>query len=281
MLRSRVRAALLCVVLLSLVAACGGEGSRPVTLPSRTASGLPSRTATVLPTNPPTNALTSAPTSPPPSRPTNPPSTRPTSRPTNPPSTTPTTNPATEPTRTQSAAPTSAPASASASPGPAAADQGQRDADDTAWWWLLAAALVVVGAIVAALLVRRSRRRRAWGEGLAEAEHEVGWFARDLVPQLRGSGSLAGVAGGWSVAAPRVAALDDRLSGLVTTAPGDDERARATAVQAAVRTARDRVAALVSGGGSDTWSLDLDGAQAPLLSVLVPPSSAGEPTPGP
>jgi len=141
--------------------------------------------------------------------------------------------------------------------------------------------VALVAAVVAFLLVRRSRRRRAWAAELAAAESEVGWFARDLVPQLRGSGSVAGVAGGWAVAVPRVTALDDRLTGLVTSAPGEQETARATAVQGAVRTARDRIAAVVATGGSDAWALDLDAAQAPLLAVLVPPARANEQGPGP
>ncbi|HEY2880673.1 hypothetical protein [Nocardioides sp.] len=163
----------------------------------------------------------------------------------------------------------------SSSPAPSQGNTDDGTSDSTGWWWL-ALVVLVVGALVAVLLVRRARRGRTWRSDVATAEREVGWFARDLVPQLRGSGSLAGVAGGWTVAAPRVSALDDRLTHLVTTAPGEEERARATALRDAVRTARDRIAALVSAGGPATWSLDLDGAQAPLLAVLVPPD-AGSP----
>jgi hypothetical protein len=129
----------------------------------------------------------------------------------------------------------------------------------------------VAAAIVGLLLQRRSRKRRAWRDQLATSEREVAWFARDLVPQLRGAGSAAGVSGGWSVAAPRVTSLDDQLSRLVTTAPGDTERAQVIEVQSAVRAARDRIATVVAAGDANVqWMLDLDAAQAPLLTVLVP-----------
>ena len=259
---SRVRYVLVCALLVSLLTACGGEGSSsPISLPSRTGSGLPSRTATA-----PTEGPTSRPTLP--SRPTQQPTPQPPSQPTN------------QPT-TPDATATGTPPPASASPEPTDADQGDEGSDGTQWWWWLVLALVAIGAIVGALLWRRSRRRRAWLAELATAEQEVGWFGRDLVPQLRGSGSVEAVAGGWTVAVPRVTALDDELTRLVTSAPGEQERARATAVQGAVRDARDRIAALVAGGGSATWSLDLDSAQAPLLAVLVPPpGSATEQGPG-
>ena len=262
--RSSLSCVLLCAVLVSLLTACGGDGSGPGALPSRTGSGLPSRTTTGLPTQD-----RSTPTA------------RPTNEPTDQPTNQPTAQPTEQPTEQPSAGSTSTPPSASSSPEPTEADQEDQGSDDISpWWWVALVVALLGGGVVAWLLIRRSRRRRAWLADLAAAEEEVGWFARDLVPQLRGSGSVDAVAGGWTVAAPRVTALDDRLTQLVTTAPGDDERLRATAVQDAVRTARDRVAALVSAGGSDTWSLDLDAAQAPLLAVLVPPGSAGEQSPG-
>jgi hypothetical protein len=136
--------------------------------------------------------------------------------------------------------------------------------------------VLVLAVVIAWLILRRSRNRRAWGARLASAVSEVGWFARDLIPQLRGSGSPAGVSGGWTVAAPRVDALEELLSQLITTAPGDRERARALTLRDAVRTSRDRVAAVARADDANAqWSLDLDDAQAPLLAVLVPPSATG------
>lgn len=245
-------AVLLGIVLVPFLTACGGSGSSGAAdRPGISASLSPTRerpTATRTPDTPgdssavgPTSAPTSAP-------------------------------------RTSRLPATSGPASpteSSSSPAPAESNTEEGSSDSTGWWWL-ALVVLLVGAVVAVLLVRRSRRGRTWRSDVASAEREVGWFARDLIPQLRGSGSVAGVTGGWTVAAPRVSALDDRLTHLVTTAPGEEERARATALRDAVRTARDRIAALVTAGGSVTWSLDLDGAQAPLLAVLVPPD-AGSP----
>lgn len=248
---------LLGIVLVPFLTACGGSGSSGAAdRPGITASLSPTRerpTATRTPDTP-GDSSAAAPTSAPPSAPTSAP---PTSR-----------LPATSGPASSSPAEPSSPATSESNTDEGSSDTGQ-------WWWL-ALVVLVVGALVAVLLVRRSRLGRTWRSDVATAEREVGWFARDLVPQLRGSGSVAGVAGGWTVAAPRVSALDDRLTHLVTTAPGEEERARATALRDAVRTARDRIAALVSAGGSATWSLDLDGAQAPLLAVLVPPD-AGSP----
>lgn len=137
-------------------------------------------------------------------------------------------------------------------------------------------AVVVAGlAGVATLLVVRARRRRAWLSDLEGAEHEVAWFGRDLVPQLRASGSFAGVSGGWAVASPRVQEVEDRLARLVATAPGDDDRARAGALHDAVRTARERLAALLVAGDTASWGLALDEVQAPLLAAVVPAPPAG------
>ena len=47
---------------------------------------------------------------------------------------------------------------------------------------------------------------------LAEAEGELAWFARELLPELRQVGSREQVAGGWTVGQTRVAAAEDRLT---------------------------------------------------------------------
>jgi hypothetical protein len=270
MLRRTVRVVLPGLVLLPFLSACGGAGSSgAVEVPSITASFSPTRerpTPTRTPTGSPDEPDTSAP------GPTSAPTSEPTTREPAPTSTPPETS--STPT-----APASTPEeSPSAEPAGGTADEEEDSSGD--WWWLLIPVLAVA-AIVGLLLQRRARNRRAWRARLATAEGEVGWFARDLIPQLRGAGSPAGVSGGWTVAEPRVASLDDSLTRLVTTAPGDDERARASALQGAVRAARDKVAAVVAAGDSSTQqSLDLDDAQAPLLAVLVPQpaSGAGEPT---
>ena len=267
MLRRSLRAALPVVVLLSLLTACGGSGSSgAIDHPSITASLSPTRdrpTATRSPSRTPDSPETSAP--------------GPSSGPTSELSTdnAPTSN---APTRNP---PTSSAPAVESSPPEKAAGGGSGDEEDTqSWWWLMIPVLAVAG-VVAWLILRRSRSRQAWEARLASAESEVGWFARDLIPQLRGSGSAAGVSGGWAVAAPRVTSLDDDLSQLITTAPGDPQRARALTMRDAVRTARDRVAAVAGSTDPDAqWSLDLDDAQAPLLGVLVPAGTTGPAAPG-
>lgn len=237
--QSSCRIAFLGLVVVSVLTACGGAGSSgAIDRPSITASFSPTRTPSSR--SEPTRSPDRTDTAP-----------RPSSQ-------------APEPS-SEPAAPSPSAASTPTSTSPA------EQTSISGWWWLLIPVLVVA-AVIGLLLQRRSRSRRTWRAQLASAEREVGWFARDLVPQLRGTGSAAGVAGGWSVATPRVTSLEDHLSRVVATAPGDQERARAVALQTAVRTARDRVAAVVAAGeASAQWSLDLDEAQAPLLAVLVPP----------
>ena len=242
MLRRTYRIALLGLLVLLLMPACGGAGSSgAIDRPSRTASFSPTQTPPTrsAPTRTPASVDTSA-----------------------------------QAPSTSAPEPSSEPAAPSSSAGSSSTGSSSGDGSTSDWAWLLIL-ILVVAAIVGLLLQRRSRKRRAWRDQLAAAEREAAWFARDLVPQLRGAGSAAGVSGGWSVAAPRVTSLDDQLSRLVTTAPSDGDRARVIAVQTAVRTARDRVAAVVAAGDANVqWSLDLDAAQAPLLAVLVPPDDS-------
>ena len=255
------RAALLGAVLLSCLTACGGAGSSgAIDVPTISRSVSPTRelpTPTRSPTRTPDSPDTSAPG----------PSSAPTSD---------GTSSTTSPTSPTSSAPTEASSSPTTSPSAAPAGSGADEEDNGSWWWLLVLVLVVA-VVIGWLFLRRSRNRRAWGARLASAENEVGWFARDLIPQLRGSGSPAGVSGGWTVAAPRVDALEENLSRLITTAPGGQQRARVLTLRDAVRTSRDRVAAVVRSGDTNVqWSLDLDEAQAPLLAVLVPPADGSD-----
>ena len=248
MLRRSPRAILLGLVMLSFLTACGGAGSSgAIDVPTITRSLSPTRE---LPTRTPDSPDTSAPG----------------------PSSAPTSDATPSPSRSAPTEPSSSPTKSGAA---AQANSGADEEDNGSWWWLLVLVLVVA-VVIAWLLLRRSRSRRAWDAQLASAESEVGWFARDLIPQLRGSGSPAGVSGGWTVAAPRVDALEEHLSRLITTAAGDQQRARALTLRDAVRTSRDRVVAVVRAGDANVqWSLDLDEAQAPLLAVLVPPSAGG------
>lgn len=177
----------------------------------------------------------------------------------------------------------SEPAAAASTPatGPAAGTTGTDESGD---WWILALIVLIAGGAVAFLLVRRAGTRRAWEAQLTSAEDEVGWFARDLIPQLRSSASPAAMGGGWAVAEPRVVALVDRLTSLASTAPGEEQRARATALRDAVRAAADRMGELTAAGAHTDWQSGMDDAQAPLLAALVPPpdpAAPGTPPQGP
>lgn len=279
--RRASRAAAVLLVLL-VAGACGGEGeggegSRPTISPTRTPTAtLPSPTGSPDASNSP--ELPS---------PTRTPSETNNPEPTNPELTSPTPTPdesesptLPSPTRTPTAdeAPEETPTEAESEPvpttepvPPASSDEVEdATAEDEAvpsWvWWLLA--LLLVGAAVGVPLVVRSRRRRGWRQELASVESEVAWFARGLLPELRRVGSLEQLAGGWTVGRPRVAAAEDRLTGLESTAPDELDRDRARSLRDAVRLARERVQQLSGPGPHDTWALDLDAVMADLEVVL-------------
>jgi hypothetical protein len=149
------------------------------------------------------------------------------------------------------------------------ADEADDEATPTWLWWLLAA--VVVGAIIAIPLLLRARRRNAWRRQLSEAEAELGWVARELLPGLRRVGSREQVAGGWAVGLPRVTAAEDQLTVLESSAFDDGGRDRARALRDASRLARARMEQLVEPGPHDTWALDLDAVMADLEAALGPP----------
>lgn len=156
----------------------------------------------------------------------------------------------------------------------ASADEG----DETpAWvWWLLAAlvAAVVIGATVAVI---HSRRRRRWLEDCNEAEDELVWFARVLLPELRSSASLDEVVGAWRIASSRVSAAEDRLTVLEASAPSDADRLRAQTLRDAARRAQQRLDSLTVVAPHDTWALDLDEVAADLqvaLGATTPPPGA-------
>jgi hypothetical protein len=219
----------------------------------------PSETPTEKPTDEPSDEPTEQPTQ---SRPTLLPSERPTEPSDDPPTT------ATTATTTQS--PTQSPtASESTSTGEEAADSADDDGLPGWVWWLLVAAVLAVGGLTWFLLAR-SRRRRAWQEQLEAAEIEVAWVARELLPQLRSTGSVDRVSGGWQVALPRVAAAEDQLTALESTAEDEPSRARAQGLRDAVRDARGQVAAATIGRATESWALGLDEAIATLEAALAP-----------
>ncbi|HET6989577.1 MAG TPA: hypothetical protein VFI00_23320 [Kribbella sp.] len=136
------------------------------------------------------------------------------------------------------------------------------------WLWWVLAAIVLALAVGIPLLVR-SRRRQAWRTDLASAEGEVAWFARELIPELRRLNSPAEVAGGWNIAAGRVVAVEDRLTGLEPNAPDDAAQTRARSLRDAVRAARARIEGLLQSGRPETMRQDLDAVAAQLEQVLA------------
>ncbi|HET6651409.1 MAG TPA: hypothetical protein VFH10_02140 [Nocardioides sp.] len=152
--------------------------------------------------------------------------------------------------------------------GPADEAVGEPAADEGAptWvWWLLAA--LVAGAVAVPLVVR-ARRRRTWRQAVVEQAGELAWFARELLPGLRRTGSREQVAGGWAVGRGRVAAAEDRLTVLESTAPDEAGRQRARSLRDASRQARAHMERLTGPVPQDTWALDLDAIIADLERAL-------------
>ena len=164
--------------------------------------------------------------------------------------------------------PTSEPTTAD--PSETAADAAAEDEGLPSWMWWLGAAVLAAAAVGIPLWVR-ARRRGAWREQLASAESEVVWFARELLPQLRHVDSVEQVTGGWAVGQARVAAAEDRLTALESTAPEDAARERARILRDAVRLARGRLQELSGPEPHATWEQDLDEIITDLEVVLGGP----------
>jgi len=98
----------------------------------------------------------------------------------------------------------------------------------------------------------------------------VRWFARDLLLQLQSVGSPDQVAGGWAVGAPRIVAVEDRLTALEATAPTESGRARTIALRDAVRQARDEMERRVAPGSPPPLPQELAAIAARLESALAP-----------
>ena len=275
--------AVLCVLALFLLSACGaGGGQGTADRPSVTASLSPTRT---LPSVTRSAVVTDQPEpeSPRPSRSSTPSPETTTPAPTRPAPTTPSTRQA-EPKPQQPTARTSTviavpvPTAASptptlsSSPSPAAgeaAGTAEEEAVSTAVWVAL---VLVVAATVGTWLLVRARRRRSWLTRLNGAKAEVAWFARELIPQLRASGSVDRVVGGWQVAVPRVASAEDQLTVLESSARSQEDAAQARQLRDAVRSARAKMETLSGPGPHDEWVLDLDDVVALLEAVLGPTS---------
>ena len=122
-----------------------------------------------------------------------------------------------------------------------------------------------------AYLILRARRRAAWDAEEAEAEVEVGWLARELLPQLQQSGTPEALAGGWQVSAARAGAAEDRLTGLETSAPDETRAARARDLRDAVRAARSDVESLITSRDQLSTPVVLAASIARLQDLLNPP----------
>ena len=93
------------------------------------------------------------------------------------------------------------------------------------WWvWLLALAAMVAAVVSIVALRRSGGQRKDWEAGYAEGIAESRWLADSLLPTLIAVPGAAERVGGWTVARPRVVALEARLEGLHATA--EDELAR-------------------------------------------------------
>lgn len=297
------RSAVLCVLALGLLSACGANdgandgqatGDRPSvtaslsptrTLPSPTRSAdAPDQTESELPR--PSRSLTLSPGTTP-SDTTTPETARPGPTASSTRQAGPTSQqPSTVRTSTVIAVPvpssTSPAPSLSSSPSPVAGEAGETAGDEAvSTEGRVALAVLAVAATVGVWLLVRARRQRGWLARLQAATAEVEWFARELIPQLRASGSVDRVAGGWQVAMPRVASAEDQLTVLESSARSQEDVARARQLRDAVRSAREKMEALSGPGRHDEWALDLDDVAALLKAALGPTSvdSAGAVSP--
>lgn len=270
--RSTVTLALGSAIL--ILGGCGGSGGNlPSIDPTRTDLPTPTRTLPALPdgSETPTEEPTADPTEEPTATPTEDPTPTPTEDPTPAPTETVTESVTASPTASPTEAPTSASPSAEESPADAEGDAATEDEDGIpSWvWWLLAA--IVIGSAIVIPLVLRSRRRGAWRAELEEATTEMTWFARDLLPRLQVASTPDQVAGGWTMTADRVSALEDRLTRLEATAPTEEDQARALTLRDAVRRARGSIERLVAPGSTGPAPGDLQTIAAGLETAMVPP----------
>jgi len=261
-----------------LLSGCGGEG---IDVPSPTRT-LPSVSVSVPTQSPSAEAPeTATPTEEATQEPTEEPTQEPTEEPSETEQATPTPRPTRSVVVTQTVTPTppvTETATATVTPTPTetptpttSAAPAATDVDDgglPAWlWWLLA--ILLAG--LAAYLIVMARRRSAWDAEEADAEVEVGWLARELLPQLQQAGTPDALAGGWQVSAARVSSVEDRLTGLESSAPDQTRTARARDLRDAVRAARTDVESLITSRDQLSAPVVLAASIARLQELLNPP----------
>ena len=265
-------AALACAATMLLASCADGGEDRPSFEPTRSLSQQPSRTVSIpSPSGLPSRSDSSAEPEPEPEPSdaevtSEPASQTPTEIRSETPSRARRRPPAASPTES---APPSATGEASPTPSPESAD-GETSTDEdgvpAGVWWLVAA--VVAGLAIGVPLVLRSRRRKTWQADYATARAEAAWLTRELVPELRRSGSREQVAGGWDVWSARVRDLEDSLTALEATSPDEPPGAQARALRDAVRAARVRIEALVAPGSGLSTSAELAGVSTDLELAL-------------
>jgi hypothetical protein len=266
---SGVSGVLLVLVLSSCGGADGGDGDGPTFSPTRTPTATPSRSELPTPTLSPSATESPVEPSPTPSPSGTESPVEPSPAPSEPPDQEPTSETPT-PTATPTDTDTETPADTSAADEPA--DVAADDEAAPTWiWWLVG--LVVIGSLLAVPLVVRSRRRNAWRQDVTGARSELEWCARELVPGLRQAGSREQVAGGWAVGQPRVAAAEDRLTVLESSAPDEAGRQEARSLRDAARRARAEMDRLTGPEPHEEWRADLDAVVAGLEAALRPPSA--------
>ncbi len=259
----RARAAVVALALAALLGSCSGEGG-PSVDPTRTPTVSPTRSPS-LPTSTRSPIRSDSPTDTEPSD--SPADTESPPEPSDSPvaSETPTPTEA----ETSEAAPSTEETPSETTDETAEGDADEDSEDVPAWVWWLLGALAVALAVGIPLLVR-SRRSKAWSADLAGAEQEVAWLARELLPSLQRTGSREQAAGGWAVSSARVLALDDRLTSLEATAPGESGRARARTLRDAVRVARGRMDRLPASATDQNASAEIGNIANELSSTVWP-----------
>jgi hypothetical protein len=129
------------------------------------------------------------------------------------------------------ASPTAAPSGITATP--AASET------TSPWVWWLVGLILLAAAVTAVVLWLRSRAaRRRWEADFAAALTETRWLAVEILPALQRAKEPAEVEGAWTVARPRVMAIESDFEALSATASDEQSAAQVAALLAAVRGTR-------------------------------------------
>ena len=170
---------------------------------------------------------------------------------------------------------------ASTTPSATSASTPTSDDSTPGWplWVLVALIAVAVGVVIA--LMRRSSRRQDQRSSFEAALSESQWLGRDLTPTLLGD-SRDERRGAWSVARPRVVALEDRLARLASPGSESSDSLNAQQLETAVIALRRALdAESQSGGPGPDAAAEALGAVKQAARQLDQVLSALAPTPAP